>query len=218
MNFIQFNCPGCGQSIEAEEDAQFTQVKCPTCQREFFPDKTRLVRPTPAVGEERKGTRQAISFKRLAIALLVAVVFVPLVIFTVYPPYGEVAMKWLVLGLFGGDSTPPPPPHNLFWFAEHAQEDLLEKATNDIVGLHRIIKLDKNFFDPDPAKWTAEITAEYINHIGGVDRTNLPYRFHLYPEKNWVNNNFVTETNILAMLDDVKVFNRTMDAIRRGGD
>jgi DNA-directed RNA polymerase subunit RPC12/RpoP len=47
MNFIRFDCPGCGQNMEAEEDAQFAQVKCPTCQHEFFPDKTRLVRPAP---------------------------------------------------------------------------------------------------------------------------------------------------------------------------
>jgi ankyrin repeat protein/flagellar basal body-associated protein FliL len=51
MNYIRFDCPACGQNIEAEEDAQFVQVKCPTCQHEFFPEKTRLVRPasdTPA--------------------------------------------------------------------------------------------------------------------------------------------------------------------------
>jgi uncharacterized protein YbjQ (UPF0145 family) len=48
MNQIQFDCPGCGQTIVAPEEAQFERVKCPTCQHEFFPDKTRLVRPAPA--------------------------------------------------------------------------------------------------------------------------------------------------------------------------
>ena len=48
MNQIQFDCPGCGQTIETAETSQFELVKCPTCQREFFPVKTRLVRPAPA--------------------------------------------------------------------------------------------------------------------------------------------------------------------------
>ena len=48
MNQIQFDCPGCGQTIKTPEEAQFERVKCPTCQHEFFPDKTRIVRPTPA--------------------------------------------------------------------------------------------------------------------------------------------------------------------------
>jgi uncharacterized paraquat-inducible protein A len=47
MNTIRFECPGCGQTIEAPEEAQFEQAKCPTCQNEFFPDKTRIVQPKP---------------------------------------------------------------------------------------------------------------------------------------------------------------------------
>ena len=49
MNQIRFDCPGCGQTIEMPEEAQFERVKCPTCQHEFFPNKTRLVQPAPAV-------------------------------------------------------------------------------------------------------------------------------------------------------------------------
>jgi hypothetical protein len=48
MNQIRFDCPGCGQTIEAPEEVQFERTKCPTCQHEFSPDKTRLVRPAPA--------------------------------------------------------------------------------------------------------------------------------------------------------------------------
>jgi uncharacterized paraquat-inducible protein A len=49
MNQIQFDCPGCGQTIKTPEEAQFERVKCPTCQHEFFPDHTRIVQPAPAV-------------------------------------------------------------------------------------------------------------------------------------------------------------------------
>jgi uncharacterized paraquat-inducible protein A len=47
MNQIQFDCPGCGQTIVTPEEAQFERVKCPTCQHEFFPDHTRIVQPAP---------------------------------------------------------------------------------------------------------------------------------------------------------------------------
>ena len=47
MNQIRFDCPGCGQTIEMAEEARFERVKCPTCQHEFFPDKTRPVRLMP---------------------------------------------------------------------------------------------------------------------------------------------------------------------------
>jgi len=47
MNQIRFDCPGCGQTIEMPEEAQFERTKCPTCQHEFFPDKARIVRLAP---------------------------------------------------------------------------------------------------------------------------------------------------------------------------
>jgi uncharacterized paraquat-inducible protein A len=48
MNQIRFDCPGCGQTMEMAEEAQFERVKCPTCQHEFSPDKTRPVLSAPA--------------------------------------------------------------------------------------------------------------------------------------------------------------------------
>ncbi len=50
-------------------------------------------------------------------------------------------------------------------------------CTNEIIGLRGIISLDVQTYDDNFKKWTATATVEYINHIGGVDRTNLSLRF-----------------------------------------
>ncbi|MGH7994396.1 MAG: hypothetical protein ACREDQ_12820, partial [Limisphaerales bacterium] len=31
----------------------------------------------------------------------------------------------------------------------------------------------------DPHNWEGKIAAEYVNHVGGIDRTNLTFRFTL---------------------------------------
>jgi hypothetical protein len=46
---IKFDCPGCGQSLEAEDAAQFEKMTCPTCQHEFYPvaRRSKIVTPAP---------------------------------------------------------------------------------------------------------------------------------------------------------------------------
>jgi hypothetical protein len=57
---------------------------------------------------------------------------------------------------------------------------VLEACTNEIPGLKQIIHL--NVYDGDPltTRWTADATVDYINHLGGVDRTNLQFKFDQY--------------------------------------
>jgi hypothetical protein len=50
-------------------------------------------------------------------------------------------------------------------------------CTNEVTGLRGIINLDTDTTDNNFTKWTATATVEYINQIGGVDRTNLAFRF-----------------------------------------
>jgi hypothetical protein len=58
-----------------------------------------------------------------------------------------------------------------------AERSLLVACTNDLVGLNRIVYKFVNDGAENPTNWTADITAEYVNHIGGVDRTNLSFVF-----------------------------------------
>ena len=65
------------------------------------------------------------------------------------------------------------------------------QCSNDVIGITRIIKVD---FDSwmsapkekqtvaqwEPQFWKAEVTAEHVNAIGGIERTNLCYSFGIY--------------------------------------
>lgn len=51
-------------------------------------------------------------------------------------------------------------------------------CTNEVTGLRGIISLDVQTSDDNFMNWTASATVEYINQIGGVDRTNLDFKFN----------------------------------------
>ena len=101
------------------------------------------------------------------------------------------------------------------WFLK-AEEGVPRKLTNDIVGFTRMIECNLDNRDPNPTNWTANVTAEYINHVGGIDRTNLPYKFYFWTQKNYRNGKWVVETNIMAMIDFGKKFKNDMKAIEEG--
>jgi DNA-directed RNA polymerase subunit RPC12/RpoP len=90
-----------------------------------------------------------------------------------------------------------------------AEFELLKRCTNEVTGLARVV--DKFIFDSDsnPNKWTATVTAEYVNHFGGIDRTNLPFTFRQ------------SDGHIMCSLDIVKLdrdelesFHRELERIR----
>lgn len=60
-----------------------------------------------------------------------------------------------------------------------AEREIRDQLTNDVVGLNRIISIDISRADPEPTNWTAQVVVEYVNHVGGIDRTNLPYKCYL---------------------------------------
>jgi hypothetical protein len=58
-----------------------------------------------------------------------------------------------------------------------AREKLFPAITNEVVGLRNIIFVAVSAPDNNVSNWNAFVTAEYINHFGGVDRTNLSFGF-----------------------------------------
>lgn len=61
--------------------------------------------------------------------------------------------------------------------AVEAEADFYTALTNDIVGLHRVIRSQTSLYDQDIKAWRAEATVEFINAVGGVQRTNVHYVF-----------------------------------------
>jgi hypothetical protein len=59
-----------------------------------------------------------------------------------------------------------------------AEDTARAECTNEITGLRNIITLDVETSDDNFRNWTATATVEFINQIGGVDRTNLVLQFN----------------------------------------
>ena len=62
------------------------------------------------------------------------------------------------------------------WQSE-AGFEMLRECTNVIVGLWRIVHKSVLDADDNPQQWSGTITAEYVNHMGGIERTNVQFRF-----------------------------------------
>jgi hypothetical protein len=58
-----------------------------------------------------------------------------------------------------------------------AELEMLKESTNVIVGLNRIIRASVSNSDDNPYKWTGEVVTEFVNRVGGVERTNLFFKF-----------------------------------------
>ena len=50
-------------------------------------------------------------------------------------------------------------------------------CTNEVTGLRNIINLEVETSDQNFMNWSASATVEYINALGGVDRTNIELKF-----------------------------------------
>ncbi len=58
-----------------------------------------------------------------------------------------------------------------------SEGEMLKECTNVIVGLTRIIHCSVANADDNFYKWTGEATLEFINRVGGIERTNLFFKF-----------------------------------------
>ncbi len=58
-----------------------------------------------------------------------------------------------------------------------AEGEMLKECTNVVVGLTRIIRASVVTAAEDPHKWSGEVVVEFINHVGGIDRTNIFFKF-----------------------------------------
>jgi hypothetical protein len=57
-----------------------------------------------------------------------------------------------------------------------AEDALRVVCTNEVVGLRSIVSASVDTSSDNFMNWTARATADYVNHFGGVDRTNLVFK------------------------------------------
>jgi hypothetical protein len=58
-----------------------------------------------------------------------------------------------------------------------SESEMLKECTNVVIGLNRIIRTSVVNTDDNPYKWAGDVTVEFINRVGGIERTNLEFRF-----------------------------------------
>ena len=58
-------------------------------------------------------------------------------------------------------------------FRKETKQAVLGEVTNAVVGITRIIQFDESTSDDNYTKWTSRVSVEYMNRMGGIERTNL---------------------------------------------
>jgi hypothetical protein len=54
------------------------------------------------------------------------------------------------------------------------------QTTNVLIGYTRTIRTTIQDFDNNPTRWTAEVVAEHLNTVGGVERKSLRFKFEQF--------------------------------------
>ena len=94
---------------------------------------------------------------------------------------------------------------------EHLQTLLREECTNQVVGITKIMS---SYLDYDPktavTNWHAGASVEYINHFGGIDRTNLHLVFRLLTDQ-WSTNIYCGTDFDYMLQEDLAKFHRELD-------
>ena len=152
---IHFNCPLCHRPVEALAETSGKLISCPSCGREFNPP-----------GPDRKAGISWLVVFGLGVLAATALLTVPI------KDLAERRAAWL--------RTHESPAQLRLRFQAEADAALSLQTTNAIVGLRNVVNRDVRLADSNPANWTADVTADYINHNGGVDRMTLPFIFWTY--------------------------------------
>lgn len=79
--------------------------------------------------------------------------------------------------LLCGCSKQDKPQSQVDHWRDQAYSVMLQGCTNEVTGLTKVIDHSIDDQSDQLSNWKAKATVEYINHFGGIDRTNVYYRF-----------------------------------------
>jgi hypothetical protein len=147
-------CPDCGTSIDPQAEA------CSGCGR-------LVERPAVAVGADRPPVHVGLGPTGAGAWLVLAVLTVVVVggpIFWWRTQYAQVP-------------KPETEGQQKARLQSEADGEMLKECTNVIVGLNRVIHSSVVDADDNPYKWGGDATVEYVNRVGGIERTNLFFKF-----------------------------------------
>ncbi len=172
MKTIHFNCPICERPVETPAELSGKLTQCPMCEESLRPP-----RPAPKTSP----------------AWLVAVCFV---LMASSVCIGIPLEQWAA----ANSPKTETPSAMRKRFQGEARAMFLRQCTNSIAGVNRMVQKNLRTNDGDPNKWTAEVTAEYVNRSGGIERKNLPFVFWVYDSP--VDN----QSHVLCRVDNLEIY------------
>jgi hypothetical protein len=177
------NCNNCSGHLEFDAANAGTTVKCPHCEIEtllFIPPIS-----TENSSEQKSNPQLTVfSMPKSIIGWLIAILLLGIIV-------------WVGAQKSKEFNSPKPESE---WQQKHrlqseAASGVLAECSNHVVGITRVIDSFVDDLDSDPHKWKGDVTVEFINQIGGVDRTNIPFIFstdtgfdgvlHVYCHYDW---------------------------------
>ena len=161
---IHFDCPKCKRPMCGDKALLGEMINCPDCNEPFSPIPRKL-EPEPEPAKPECGTPATVKYaNRLAM----------------YMVFGIIATV-LVVALWNAKKAAGPKEKTWREFADEATPKMLAEASNHIVGFRRTLHVyvDDHGDYKNPNVWTGNVEAEYINPVGGVSVTNVPFKFNL---------------------------------------
>jgi hypothetical protein len=169
MKPLSFHCPHCHQHIESDPAWSDRDLDCPTCGKSFI----------------------ILARAKKAMSILSTVIECVVLVFILAITAGIV---WVKLQMRAQDLAEDRKHEALLrdinpekfeepWQTAHrlsaeAEAEQL-KACSNWLGFNRVIDHYVLTSDPAVSNWTGQATVDYINKNGGMERTNLPFKFDL---------------------------------------
>ncbi|MDB6109176.1 MAG: hypothetical protein JWR69_926 [Pedosphaera sp.] len=113
-----------------------------------------------------------------------------------------------LLILCGCNQSPSVPAKESAYEAKHrlmeeAESKMLQELTNTVTGFKFLVSHYVSSTNANPSEWTGNATAEFVNTVGGVERTNLPFIFSQIT--------FEGTNHMICLLDRKKLFEESLN-------
>jgi DNA-directed RNA polymerase subunit RPC12/RpoP len=175
--FVVCSCNVCSGSLEFDASQAGTTIQCPHCGMDtilFEPAKPVEASPPPSPPESTKPKANS-WWKPTVPASMFIVVVVAVVGFLIYKFRSDYQKAERNAQSEMADFQLMTHP-TLAMLQTNGLNQILEDCSNEVVGLHRIVKA---YVVPDgsPSNWWGVATVEFVNTVGGIERKERWYVF-----------------------------------------